>query len=514
MRLDALLSDALLGGQNLPPRIAETLICGLTADSRAVMPGYLFAALSGTQQDGRQFIGQAIERGAAAVLATAKSNENISLDMPEDMDGDVPIISTGNPRRVLAQMAARFFAIQPEIIACITGTNGKTSSVNYVRQLWQAQNYKAASLGTLGVETQCAKPALFSESLSLTTPEPVALHGILRDLAAHQISHLAVEASSHGLAQYRLDGMRIMLAGFTNLSRDHFDYHADETHYLAAKQRLFTELLDADGTAIICVGDKAGQQIAEATRATGRRVLSTGTPQADLLIEPHNEKASEKISKKTSVQNFAVTYQQKHYEFSAPLVGAFQAQNLEVAFGIALAHGGDIEVLCAAASNLRAARGRMQYVGSSANGAALYVDYAHTPDALRNALAALRTHSASQILHIVFGAGGDRDAGKRAQMGAVAAQLAEHIYVSDDNPRSENPDAIRAEIMAACPQAHDIGDRRQAIAAAIKAAGAGDIILLAGKGHEQGQIIGDEILPFDDAAMAAKLLGNDGGADE
>ena len=508
MRLDTLLPDGLLTANILPPPIAETLICGLTADSRAVMPGYLFAALSGIQQDGRQFVGQAIERGAAAVLATEKACKDIKLS--EDMQLDVPIICAANPRRAFAQMAGRFFEQQPDIVACVTGTNGKTSTVNYLRQLWQSQGYVAASLGTLGVEGQCAKTQQIAWPLQLTTPEPVTLHATMRDLAAHQISHLAVEASSHGLAQYRLDGTRIMLAGFTNLSRDHFDYHADEKTYLAAKQRLFTELLDEEGTAIICVAQAAGQQIAKATSATGRRVFTTGTPKADLVIMAGTQHIQG--------QSFTATYQRNHYQFTAPLIGSFQAQNLEVAFGIALANGADIEALCAASSNLVGARGRMQYIGMSEKGAAIYVDYAHTPDALYHALMALRAHSEPNSepdsetgnLHIIFGCGGDRDKGKRKQMGAVAAQLCAHIYVTDDNPRTENAAAIRAEIMAACPQAHDIGQRAEAIATAIKAAENGDIILIAGKGHEQGQIINDEILPFDDAEMATKLIANNG----
>lgn len=476
MRLDVLapqMRDSPHGG---------VLINGLTADSRAVQQGYLFAALHGEKLDGTQFVTDAVARGAAAVLAV----ENIS-------GAQVPIVTAENPRLALAQMAGRFFEYQPDRVACVTGTNGKSSVAAYVRQLWQALGFKAACIGTLGVEGDG-----INWSLAHTTPEPIELHGILRDLAAHHISHLVVEASSHGLAQYRLDGVRVAVAGFTNLTRDHLDYHADEAAYLAAKQRLFTEVLAADGTAVVSVADKAGKAIAKAAGAAGRQVLTTGTEKTDLHIavkEAHPQG-----------QKLAVTYQSDRAEFDVSLIGAFQAQNLEIAFGIALAMGAEISALCAAAKELHGARGRMQYIGQTKTGAAVYVDYAHTPDALRHALTALREHGAGGETHVVFGCGGERDVGKRAQMGGIAAIHADNIYVTDDNPRGEDAAAIRETIIAAVPSAYNIEGRAEAIAAAITAAEKSDSVLIAGKGHEQGQIIGNEIVPFDDAEIARGLL--------
>lgn len=481
MRLDALYPMA-----ELSPKIGATQICGLTADSRDVMPGYLFAALPGVQADGAAFAADAVARGAAAVLAEKK------------LAVSVPVIETRNPRLTLAEMAGRFFASQPATIAAVTGTNGKTSVASYLRQLWQQLGHQAASIGTIGVEGDG-----FIWSVQHTTPDPITLHAALRDLTAHRVTHLALEASSHGLAQYRLDGVHVRFAGFTNLTRDHLDYHPDEAAYLAAKQRLFTDVLAPDGVAAINIATPAGAHIAAASRDAGRRVVTTGTQAADLFISVDAQTASG--------QTLRVAYQGHETTVSVALIGAFQAQNLEIAMALLLADGVEMGALCAAVETLRGARGRMQYVGQTAAGASVYVDYAHTPDALHHALAALRGHSDGAALHVVFGCGGDRDAGKRPQMGAAAAQ-AEHVYVTDDNPRSEDPDRIRAAIMQAVPDAQNIGDRREAIGAALRAAGAGEIVLIAGKGHEQGQIIGDEVIAFDDVQMARDLMKPAGGA--
>ncbi len=481
MRLDMLAPQ-----MRFPLPSAATLISGLTADSRDVQPGYLFAALSGGRLDGQQFVDQALARGASAIL----SANNMRLD--------VPVVTSANPRLALAEMAGRFFEHQPDMVVCVTGTNGKTSVAGYVRQLWRALGHASAGLGTLGVEALgIAWP------LAHTTPDPVTLHATLRDLAGHGVTHLVLEASSHGLAQYRLDGVRVAVAGFTNLTRDHLDYHAEEADYLAAKQRLFTEVLTDDGVAVISIADAAGKKIDEATRITGRRILTTGTAEADIYITAKAATAQG--------QMLSLAYQGKTFQFEVPLIGAFQTQNLEIALGMVLATGADIDALCAALSTLRGVRGRMQYIGRTATGAHVYIDYAHTPDALTQALDALRHHRLGGALHVVFGCGGDRDVGKRAQMGSIAATHAEHIYVTDDNPRSEDAAVIRAEIMTACPQAHNIAERGEAMAVAINAAQKDDIVLVAGKGHEQGQIVGATVLPFDDAAIAGQLIIDAGG---
>lgn len=463
-------------------------ICGLTADSRTVQPGYLFAALAGTQADGKAYVGQAIENGAAAILT----------DQP--LVAGVPVVSSDNPRRDLALMAARFFELQPEHIGAITGTNGKTSTAVFLRQLLQAAGHAAASMGTLGVEA-----AYYSAPLEHTTPEPVRLHAALRDLAAHRISHVALEASSHGLAQYRLDGVRVSVAGFTNISRDHLDYHATPEAYEAAKARLFTEVLAEDGAAIISMNHPVGARLAEACAKAGRAVKPVGRIGDDVHVGLSARHA-------TGLQ-LTIALGDVAAQVDVGLIGDFQIENLTVALGMAQAFGVADKDLLAACKNLQAPRGRMQLAGRKANGAAVFVDYAHTPDALENALTALRAHLPDKgRLLVLFGCGGDRDVGKRAQMGAVAGRAADLVFVTDDNPRSEDPSHIRNEICVACPQAENIGDRAAAIAAIIDKAEADDLILLAGKGHETGQTIGDIIVPFDDVSVAQAVLTDTGGA--
>lgn len=484
MRLDELthmkLADATM---------ASIDICGISADSRTVQPGYLFAALAGVEADGRSFVGQAIENGAAAILTQ------------EPMVAGVPVVTSDNPRRDLALMAARFFEVQPPHIAAITGTNGKTSSAVFLRQLFAAANYKAASLGTLGIDMG---GGAIEATLDHTTPEPVRLHAALRDLVAHQVTHLAMEASSHGLAQYRLDGVQLSLAGFTNLSRDHLDYHAGAEEYAAAKQRLFTEILAADGTAVITMMQDAGVAMAAACAATGRSVLEVGRPGDAVHMAI--------TARRATGLDVTVDLDGARHDVTLPLIGDFQIENLTLAMGMAKAAGIDATTILEACRDLQAPRGRMQLAGRTSEGAAVFVDYAHTPDALENALTALRRHvpQGGRLL-VMFGCGGDRDSGKRPEMGAVAANHADMVFVTDDNPRHEDAADIRAAIMAACPDATEIGDRGAAIEAVLAAAQADDLVLLAGKGHESGQIIGDIILPFDDVTMAQSILASKGG---
>lgn len=491
--------EQLVGNMSLAAQSGAIMVRGLTADSRDVLPGYLFAALSGSQTDGTNFVAQAVDRGAVAVLAETP----LSIR--------VPVLTSDNPRRDLALMAVRFFARHPTHLIAVTGTNGKTSTAFFLQQLLAACGHHSASLGTLGVLADG-----FQKPLVHTTPDPVSLHGVLRDLTAHQVTHVVLEASSHGLAQYRLDGLPITVAGFTNLGHDHLDYHADEAAYLAAKRRLFTELLTADGTAVVNLASAAGKQIATAARAAGRRLVTVGTPEADLNVHittRGHEGLKLKLRKKAD-----------QYDLTLPLIGDFQSENLLLALGMicALEALGALKAdwarICAGVSTLKAPPGRLQLVGRKQNGAQVFVDYAHTPDALSSALHALRKHMKNIMtpaaqLRLVFGCGGDRDAGKRPQMGAVAAELADAIVVTDDNPRHENADKIRAAILATCPEAENIADRGCAIEAAIAAAQPEDFVLIAGKGHETGQFIGDTNLPFNDALYACELLVKSGGQD-
>ena len=471
------------------PAFASTDIRGLTADSREVMPGYLFAALSGVKTDGGAFIDQAIARGAAAVLVAKPAQ------IPADTSAQVAVLQSENPRRDLALMAKRFFASQPPHVAAITGTNGKTSTAQFLQQILAACGHAAASLGTLGVQS-----ASYQAPLHHTTPDPVTLSAALRDLVAHQITHVALEASSHGLAQYRLDGTDIQLAGFTNLSRDHLDYHKDEADYLAAKQRLFTEVLSVDGTAVVTITSEAGQQIAAAAAQRGRRVMRVGTPEADLYVEL--------VSRQRDGLVLRAHFGDQQGEVTLPLVGDFQIENVQLAMAMSLQLGCAWDDVLASVSKLVAPLGRLQKSGETSAGAAVYVDYAHTPDALANALTALRAHMQDNgALHLVFGCGGDRDAGKRPLMGEIAARLAAQIIVTDDNPRHEDAAQIRQAILTQCPMAQDIADRGQAIDAALAQAQADDMVLVAGKGHETGQIIGDTILPFNDVTYIAQALG-------
>ena len=464
-------------------------ILGITADSRQVKPGFLFAALRGTQHDGRAFAGDAAAKGAVAILTDDPAG--LSLDAAHRRG--LAIIADPNPQRRLALCAARFYPRQPRLVVAVTGTNGKTSVAHFIRELWTLAGHRAASLGTLGVISPPGR-----RSGALTTPDPVALHRDLAELAAAGIDHVALEASSHGLAQFRLDGVAIAAAAFTNLTRDHLDYHGDMASYRAAKDRLFTELLAAGGTAVLNADSPEFARLATLCRDRGHRLLAYGSANlADLRIV---DRAPYAAGQRVTAEFFG-----RRHAFDLPLIGEFQAMNVLAALGLVIASGTPIELALAGLPRLTGVPGRMQYVGSSACGAPVFVDYAHTPDALRTVLKAVRPHAASR-LSVVFGAGGDRDRGKRPLMGEVAAQLADLVYVTDDNPRSEEPSEIRRAILAAAPGAIEIGDRRAAIRTAIADLRRGDVLVLAGKGHETGQIVGDRVLPFDDAIVAKEAL--------
>ena len=456
---------------------------GLASDSRAVGPGYLFAALPGTQADGASFIADAVRRGAIAVLGRP------AVRAEAEKHG-VAFIADVNPRLRLAKIASEHFGAQPRVVAAVTGTNGKTSVCVFLRQLWASRGRTAASMGTIGVVAPSGTTAL-----AHTTPDAIETHRLLARLACEGVSHLALEASSHGLDQYRLDGVDIAAAAFTNLTRDHLDYHPDFAHYLASKLRLFKELVRPGGAAVINVdADEAGQFLT-AAEERNLKVLTVGTNDAQIRVEslvPHPEG-----------QSLRIVFAKRMYEIELPLVGAFQASNALVAAGLAIGLGDPPEEILAALSALKGAPGRLEKVATARNGAPIYVDYAHTPDALETVLSALRPHVAG-TLRLVFGCGGDRDKGKRLLMGAIAARLADHAIVTDDNPRSEDGAEIRRQILAGCPGATEIGDRANAIRAAVAALEPDDALVIAGKGHERGQIIGDEIRPFFDLDEAVK----------
>ncbi len=465
-------------------------ITGITADSRAVLPGFLFAALTGARRDGRAFAADAAARGAAAIL----TDDAAALGLSPEARARVAVIADINPHRRLALLAARFYGRQPRTIAAVTGTNGKTSIVHFTREIWTAAGHSAASLGTLGLVTPAGR-----RPGALTTPDPVALQRDLAALRAQRIEHVAVEASSHGLAQFRLDGLSVAAAAFTNLTRDHLDYHRDMAHYRAAKERLFTALLMPGGPAILNRGSGEFPLLARLCRERGHPVLGYGADAASELRLVAAEA-------RPGGQDLLLEVFGQRHRLSFPLLGEFQAENALCAVGLAIATGVPAQVAIAAAARLTGVPGRMEFVAEGAGGAAIVVDYAHTPDALATVLAALRPHAPRRLVAL-FGCGGDRDPGKRPLMGRVAAAAADRVYVTDDNPRSEDPAEIRRAILAAAPGAVEIGDRRHAIETAIAGLGAGDLLLIAGKGHETGQIVGGETLPFDDAEIARGIAG-------
>jgi UDP-N-acetylmuramoyl-L-alanyl-D-glutamate--2,6-diaminopimelate ligase len=457
-------------------------IAGLTADSRAVKDGFLFAALPGARAHGNTFIAEAVKRGAVAILGEG--------GMPAP--ANVTQLESANPRRSLALLAARFHGRQPKTVAAVTGTNGKTSVAAFTRQLWMLLGHQAASLGTLGLVAP-----YMSRAGALTTADPVALHKDLADLAAAGVEHVAMEASSHGLDQFRLDGVHVVAAAFTNLTRDHLDYHGDMAAYAAAKQRLFSEVMASGGVAVLNADVPAFDSLAAVSRKRGHRVMSYGRKGVDLRLD--------RVEPQADGQRLALTIEQRPVTIKLPLVAGFQAMNALAALGLVIGCGADTQAATEALTRLDGVPGRMQRAAVRENGAAVYVDYAHTPDAIETVLTSLRPH-AQRNLVVLFGCGGDRDAGKRPMMGAIAQKFADRVIVTDDNPRSEDPAAIRRQIMAAAPRATEIGSRRDAIFQAVAGLGAGDVLVLAGKGHERGQIVGSVVHPFDDAEVAREAV--------
>jgi len=478
------LADLPLENARFEPRFAGLEIAGIAADSRQVKAGFLFFAIAGAKADGAHFARAAMAVGAVAIAAEQR---------PDGLPDTVAFIRVPNARRALALSAAALFPRQPGIIAAVTGTSGKTSVASFTRQIWSTLGRKAASIGTIGV----ASPAGETYG-SLTTPDPIELHRTLDRLAGEGVTHLALEASSHGLDQHRLDGVRVAAGAFTNLSRDHLDYHPTMETYLAAKLRLFQELVVPNGTAVIDVDDCCAGQVIEVAKKRGLKIMTVGVQGGDIKLVGG------------AIDGFAQVIDIAHggrtHKIKLPLVGAFQVQNAAVAAGLTIATGGEPARVFAALEHLSGAKGRLELAGTR-NGAPIFIDYAHKPDALAKALAALRPYAKGKLI-VVFGAGGDRDAGKRPIMGRIAAENADRVIVTDDNPRSEQPAAIRAAILAAAPGATEIGDRAAAIRAGIAALQAGDVLLIAGKGHETGQIVGDRVLTFSDHdAVAAALQG-------
>ncbi len=483
------LRDVLTSDADWDPRFGDRQVAGVSADSRTVTPGSIFVALTGSKIDGSRFIADAVTAGATAVMAETRP--------ASPLPSHVAFIRVPNARRALALAAARFHPRQPDIIAAVTGTSGKTSVVSFVRQIWQALGHSAASIGTIGVVTVKRE-----EYGSLTTPDPVALHRILDRLVHEGVTHLAIEASSHGLDQHRLDGLCIQVGAFTNISRDHLDYHPTMEAYFAAKLRLFSELIAPGGSAVINADDPHANAVAAAASARGLDVLTVGQKGKDIVLDAVKAQHS---APSGFAQHLHVSFRGRSHDIQLPLVGAFQVENALIAAGMAIATGGAPEAVFAALENLTGAKGRLELVGTR-KGAPIFVDYAHKPDALAKALEALRPYARNRLV-VVFGAGGDRDQGKRPLMGAIAAERADRVVVTDDNPRSEDPAAIRAAILAAAPEAVEIGDRGEAIRAAVAALEPGDVLLIAGKGHESGQIIGNSVLPFTDHDAVAAALG-------
>ncbi len=483
MRLAALAEGA---GIALPSG-GELMVTGFAIDNRKVAPGCVFGAFQGAAVNGEDFIPAAIQAGAVAVVARPEAR----------VEGAVHI-ADANPRRQFARLAAQFFTPVPETIVAVTGTNGKTSCVEMTRQIWRMMGHRAASIGTLGVTTS-------DESIStgLTTPDIVTFLANMTGLAREGVTHVAYEASSHGLSQFRNEGLRVKAGAFTNLSRDHLDYHKDMDDYFAAKMRLFTEVVDLGGTAVIWADDghwsaKASQQAAD----RGLSLLSVGE-KGDTI----------RLLARTPTQlgqTLEIEYEGVARKLNLPLIGAYQAANALISAGLVIASGGEAAATFDALTRLQPVRGRLERAAITRAGAPVYVDYAHTPDALEAAIAALRPHVTGRLI-VVFGAGGDRDTGKRPKMGRVAADQADLAIVTDDNPRGEDPADIRAQVLAGGSNLREVPGRREAIAAAISQAGRDDIVLIAGKGHEQGQIIGRgeamRVLPFDDVTVARECAG-------
>ncbi|WP_267397305.1 MULTISPECIES: UDP-N-acetylmuramoyl-L-alanyl-D-glutamate--2,6-diaminopimelate ligase [unclassified Sphingomonas] len=470
MKLGALVDAASdVGGQ--------ATVTGFAIDHRKVAPGTIFGAFQGARVNGEDYIAEAVRAGAIAVVTRPGVAVEGAVAIPAD-----------NPRETFAQLAAAYFAPFPAIAVAVTGTNGKTSTVEMTRQLWRMAGHHAASIGTLGVTT-----ADEQVTTGLTTPDVITFLSNVAGLAREGVTHLAFEASSHGLTQYRTEGLKVSAAGFTNLSRDHLDYHGDMAAYFTAKVRLFSEVLSLDGAAVVWADDERSPRVIDLAHERGNRLLTVGERGQTLRL----------VEREPTLlgQGLTIEAEGQRYRVNLPLIGAYQAANALVAAGLVIATGGDVAGTIANLARLQPVRGRLERAAIARSGAPVYVDYAHTPDALEAAIAALRPHVGGRLI-VAFGAGGDRDQGKREPMGAAAVALADVVIVTDDNPRSEDAAAIRADVLAGAIGAREIGDRRAAIAAAVGEAGPEDIVLIAGKGHEQGQIVGDLVLPFDDVSVA------------
>jgi UDP-N-acetylmuramoyl-L-alanyl-D-glutamate--2,6-diaminopimelate ligase len=462
---------------DLADTISDSEVTGFALDHRKVAPGNVFGAFRGARFNGEDFIAEAVRRGASAVVARPEAKVEV-----------VPHLVAEEPRKLFAELAARFFAPYPDTIVAVTGTNGKTSTVELTRQLWRMAGHRSASIGTLGVTT-----ADDQVKTGLTTPDIVTFLSNMAGMERMGISHVAYEASSHGLDQYRAGGVPVKAAAFTNFSRDHLDYHPSMDAYFATKMRLFDEVIADDGTAVVWTGDAKSPEVIEHAKRRGLKLMTVG-PGAETI---------ELVSRQSTPlgQQLILRHAGKEHKLSLPLIGAYQMNNVLTAAGLVLATGGDWATTLSGMGRVSPVRGRLERAVISRAGAPVYVDYAHTPDAIQAAIEALRPHVEGRLI-TVLGAGGDRDHGKRPEMGAVAARLSDVVIVTDDNPRSEKPGAIRAAVLVGAPEATEIGDRRSAICEAVAVAKAGDIVLVAGKGHEQGQIIGDQVLPFDDVTVA------------
>ena len=455
----------------------DASVTGFAIDHRKVAPGTVFGAFEGARVNGEDYIPAAIAAGAIAIVARPGVSVEGALHIADD-----------NPRQRFAHLAAAFFAPFPETAVAVTGTNGKTSTVEMTRQLWRMAGHHAASIGTLGVTTSDD-----SVSTGLTTPDVVTFLSNVAGLAREGVTHVAFEASSHGLSQYRIEGLKVSAAAFTNLSRDHLDYHGDMANYLTAKLRLFSEVLDPQGTAVVWADDPQAARVVDLAHARRQKLVTVGERGGALRLVRRDPTL---LGQGLVIENEGI-----EHKVNLPLIGAYQAANALTAAGLVIATGGDVAQTIQNLARLQPVRGRLERAVINRAGAPVYVDYAHTPDALEAAIDALKPHTAGRLI-VVFGAGGDRDQGKRALMGEIAARYGDMVIVTDDNPRSEDPAAIRAEVLTGAPNATEIGDRRRAVGEAVAIAGPEDIVLIAGKGHEQGQIVGDLVLPFDDVTVA------------
>ena len=457
----------------------DTSVIGLSADSRLIKPGMVFAALPGTAMDGRDFIPQAISNGAVAILSV------------EGVKASVPVISVPKPRLVYSQVAAKLYPGQPATLVAMTGTNGKSSTVDFLRQIWAYAGFNAACFGTLGVTSSTGyKP------MTHTTPDALALHQTLSELAAEGVTHAAMEASSHGLKQYRMDAVKVSASGFSNLTQDHFDYHPSLQDYFMSKARLFIDLTPRGAPVVINTNDKYGAHLVEVCEGLGHDVLQVGWTGSDIRID--------EVMPHASGQHLTLVVKGKRHKVDLPLAGEFQALNAVAALGLAMKTGVDVEQAVEALGHLKGVAGRLELAGVK-NGAPVYVDFAHTEDGLDKLLRSVRSHTAGEVI-IAFGCGGDRDPDKRQKMGRVAAKLADQVIVTDDNPRTEEAALIRNAVLKGCPNATEIGDRAEAIAEGIRRLKPQDCLVIAGKGHEQGQIVGTKVMPFSDVDVAREHL--------